>query len=69
MNPFPLLAMLAALCVTVAYAAEPAYPDRPVRDDVVGAARRKRHDDAHRSIGIRGLRCVRDGDAQGGEHG
>lgn len=31
MNPLPLLAMLAALCVTVAYAAEPAYPDRPVR--------------------------------------
>jgi len=31
MNPFQLLAMLAALSVTVAYAAEPAYPDRPVR--------------------------------------
>lgn len=31
MNPLPLLAMLAALCVAVAHAAEPAYPDRPVR--------------------------------------
>ena len=31
MNPLPLLAMLAGLCVAVAHAAEPAYPDRPVR--------------------------------------
>src|ERR1019366_10718070 len=31
MNPLPLAAILAALCVAVAHAAEPAYPDRPVR--------------------------------------
>ena len=31
MNPLPVLAALATLCVTVAHAAESAYPDRPVR--------------------------------------
>lgn len=31
MNRFSPLALLAALCVTAAHAAEPAYPDRPVR--------------------------------------